>query len=162
MRKVNTTFFILSLLFVSFTSCRKDRSHAVINTSGFNISFKADGVFRNMSGEQDVTAFLFTNKSSLQLIGDINDGKEGISLRIENFTGVGQYTIAPFSSVAAAYHTGSNDPSINSYIGEEGLIVVSSSTEKQIKGTFHFKGKNSVGVHKTITEGRFEAKITTM
>lgn len=158
MKKLTSVLLLLTVIFVS--ACKKDKTDdAPIST---NVSFKVNGTLKQASGEANVTAFYYSTEKTLQFIGDL-ENNQGISLYIQEYKGVGEYDVAS-DDVIASYVTNKNGGLSGSQLGSTGSIKITSSTDKLVKGTFQFVVRDPITdvLVSTITEGQFEAKLTSL
>jgi hypothetical protein len=142
------TFALLLLIVVFGNACKKEN-----NQSQANVSFKVDGTLKQASGDTKVTAMYFTSQKTLQFMGNLENNL-GIGFAIQDYKGVGDYDVADFN-VTASYVTD---------FGSTGIIKITTSTDKVVKGTFQFIVRDPVtnAIKFTITEGTFEVKVTAM
>jgi hypothetical protein len=154
---------VLLLIALITGSCKKV---VISNWTNANISFKIDGVSKEAKGDQNVFALYSKEQNILQIIGNIGgSGDEQIALSINNFHGIGEYTISDENFLGL--YSSETDLSV---IGTEGKIKITEFTEeKSIKGEFQFKGElfivspepnDDPAVIKVFSEGKFEAKVT--
>lgn len=158
------SFSALLLFVVLITgSCKKI---PIVEYTNSSISFKVDGVYKEAKGNQNVFGLHAKDEKVMMIIGDMDAaGDQQISLLINNFHGVGEYSGE--ESILVIYTTPEFEQSI---IGSVGTIKITEFTEgKSIKGEFQFKGEvaiittdpNHVPEFKIFSEGKFKAKVTT-
>ncbi|SDL02883.1 hypothetical protein SAMN04487898_11458 [Pedobacter sp. ok626] len=160
------SFSALLLLVVLITgSCKKI---PVVNYTNSSISFKIDGAYKEAKGNQNVFGIHAKEEKGMIITGDMDAaGDQQISLLINNFHGVGEYSGE--ENILLVYTTPEFKQSI---LGSEGTIKITEFTDgKSIKGEFQIKGKafiinmgdpdNDTEVTKIFSEGKFEAKVTT-
>lgn len=171
MKTLNRTVLVLlALVAISFTSCKKDDDGGGGGAAGSGtVVAKVDGA--NFKSDPIVTSATITSSggvSTLVVMGNTMDGRN-ITLSINaGFDGVGTYNIggganvfgnASYTEVEAANPTDAQTwvaPYDTEVAGE---IKISEVTDTNIKGTFHFKGKNADGTFKTITDGSFDVGL---
>lgn len=171
MKTLNRTVLVLlAVVAISFTSCKKDDDGGGGGAAGSGtIVAKVDGA--NYKSDKMLTSAVIATgegTSSLMVTGNTMDGRN-ISLNvIANFDGVGTYLIggganvfgnASYTEVDPANPTDAQTwvaPYDTDVVGE---IKISEVTDNNIKGTFHFKGKNADGTFKNITEGSFNVGL---
>lgn len=157
-------FSALLLLVILITgSCKKI---PVVEYTNSSISFKVDGVYKEAKGIQNVFGLHAKEEKVMMIIGNMDAaGDQQISLLINNFHGVGEYSGE--ENILGLYTSPEFEQSI---IGSVGTIKITEFTEgKSIKGEFQFKGEvaiistdpNHVPEFKMFSEGKFEAKVTT-
>lgn len=146
MKKLTSVLLLLIVVFGS--ACKKDEKE-----SQANVSFKVDGTLKQAIGDTKVTAMYFTSQKTLQFMGNL-ENNQAIGFVIQDYNGVGEYDVADFN-VTATYVTD---------FGSTGIIKITTSTDKLVKGTFQFIVRDLVtnAIKFTITEGTFEAKVTAM
>ncbi|WEK17537.1 MAG: hypothetical protein P0Y49_12095 [Candidatus Pedobacter colombiensis] len=158
------SFSALLLLIVLITgSCKKI---PVINYTNSSISFKIDGVSKEAKGNKNVFSAYAKEENIMMVIGNLDaTGDQQISLMINNFHGVGEYSGE--ENFIGIYNTPEFEESI---ISKEGKIKITEYTEgKSIKGEFEFKGvafiinignqNNNTEVTKVFSDGKFSATI---
>ena len=157
MKKITSALLLLTVIFIS--ACKKDKPEEV---QGASVSFKVNGTLKQASGDTKVTAFYYSSEKTIQLLGNL-DNNQGISFAIQNYNGVGDYDVAS-NDVLAAYVTNLDGGLSGSQIGSTGSIKVTTATDKVVKGTFQFVVLDPLTdvLVSTISEGKFEAKITSM
>lgn len=156
------SFSALLLLVVLVTgSCKKV---VMSNWTNASIKFKVDGAPREAKGDANVFAFYADEANILQIIGNVGgSADEQIALTLNEFHGVGEYNVE--TDFLGIYSLGED----SSFVGIEGKIKITEYTPgKSIKGEFQFKGEyliittepNNPAIYKTISEGKFEAKVS--
>lgn len=162
-----TILVLMAVVAISLTSCSKD------DDGGDGGSAASGTIVAKVSGSDYKSEPMITSAtradgngvSTLVITGNTMDGKN-ISLSINGgFEGVGTYNIggganvfgnASYTEIDVANPTDAQmwvAPYDTSVAGE---IKVSEVTSTNVKGTFHFKGKNADGSFKDITEGSFD------
>ncbi|MFC3559636.1 DUF6252 family protein [Pedobacter jamesrossensis] len=154
--KVSFKLFALALICLFFTqSCKKVIDyHPEWNTS--SMSAKIDGILL----ECTLATAQFYNigtQTSVQISG-IKE-VSGFSLMINDFKGVGTYSVA--DNNIATYLSSNTGPSESYMANAIGMIKITSYTDQKIiTGTFEFKGENVVtSAAKTISEGKFSINL---
>lgn len=126
--------------------------------TNFYVSAKINGV--NMRAER-------TNISGLYVVSDLriiaravasNQIKEEITLDVEDFIGVGTYTlnaqnVGTYSNVAGGITYATNGQQI-------GNIFVSEFNNGIIVGTFTFQARSGLGQVVAVTEGKFRVAVS--
>jgi|GEM_PF-6457677 len=157
-------FSVLLLLMILITaSCKKI---PVINKTNAFVSFKIDGVPKEAKGNKNVFGVYYKEQTIVQVVGNIDAaGDQLISIMINNFHGVGEYTTE--EDFLGVYNTPEIEDSI---LSTEGKVKITEYIEgKSIKGEFQFKGQvlqistdpdAAPAETKVFSEGKFETKIT--
>ncbi|MCZ4223635.1 DUF6252 family protein [Pedobacter rhodius] len=155
MQKVNSTIISLILFCISFSSCKKEINyHPEWEVS--TMSGKIDGVLLKCTLASAQT-YTIGSTTMIQISG--SKGNIGFTLMINNFKGIGTYSIA--DSNIATYLEG-NSGMQDAYMAlSKGTIKITSySADKLIKGTFEFEGENTaISKTKNITEGQFTISL---
>lgn len=159
-----TVLVLLALVAISFTSCKKDDDGDGGGAAGSGtIVAKVDG--SNFKSDPMLTSATMTTSegvSSLMITGNTMDSRN-ITLSITTgFDGEGTYLIGGGANIFVSGSYTEIDPAnptdaqiwVAPYDTEvAGEIKISEVTDTNIKGTFHFKGKNADGTFKTIADG---------
>jgi hypothetical protein len=153
--KVLFKFSLLALVCLLITSsCRKEIDyHPEWDSS--SMSGKVDGVLLQCTIATAQT-YAIGGKTIVQISG--NKGITGFSLMINDFKGVGTYSLSDNMAIYLLSTSGLQD----AYTGtSSGTIKITSYLADQyIKGTFEFKGENYVtSATKSITEGQFSISL---
>jgi hypothetical protein len=156
MKKFTSILLTFSLVALGFSSCKKDDSTKVDDEEDIKstkMSWKVDG-----TAKTSTHLFALKSDGALAVYGAIND-VENVVLVIDDFHGTGDYTVDE-DEVSIAYFTekGTN-PAVNVYSAKDGVIKVTSSNDGEVKGTFSGTLENASDQTKSMTEGKFEAKI---
>jgi hypothetical protein len=152
MKHIKPALLILVLCILVFSSCKKSGSKP--QTPAVNLSFKFNGTAKNTNL---VVADYIKSQQSLQVMGKIGTGTEGLSLLIENIK-VGSFDLAS-GTIIASYSTTSDFA--DTYLGTTGTVTITSFTTDAVAGTFQFAGTKPNNDAGTITEGKFYAKLIT-
>lgn len=153
--KVPFKFSLFALVCLLITSsCRKEIDyHPEWDSS--SMSGKVDGVLLQCTIATAQT-YAIGGKTIVQISG--NKGITGFSLMINDFKGVGTYSLSDNMAIYLLSTSGLQD----AYMGtSSGTIKITSYLADQyIKGTFEFKGENYVtSATKSITEGQFSISL---
>ena len=153
MKKITSAFLVIGLFVISLASCKKDDSTKVDeeDVKSAKMTYKLDG-----TSKTSTLLFAVKENGAIGISGFMNE-TETIVLAIDNFHGVGEYTVDD-EHVVISYTNGSNSQS-NLYLSEQGTIKITASSDTEVKGTFSGTVKNLQEASKVITEGKFEAKI---
>lgn len=93
-------------------------------------------------------------------ISGIKDGIQGFTIVLQDYKGVGSYSLGYPSS--ASYISDFKNPSSASFLADNGNVNITSVNGKIIKGTFEFSCTSLDGnTKKNITEGSFEVSLET-
>lgn len=147
---------MLTMILFAFSSCEKEDSEDQVNVG---MSLKVNGTLKQAAGETKVSAMFIKSEKSLQVMGNLGEN-EAVSLTIENFNGVGDYNVTN-DNVVVVYTTNINGGVASTSLGTTGIIKITTSTDKVIKGTFQFTD-DEASTPMVISEGKFEAKVMTM
>ncbi len=136
MKKSLQLFLLAISSCVVISSCEKPINHPKVDVS--SMSGKIDGVLLECTFASAQLYSLGT-KTSIQIIG--NKGNDGFSLTVDDFKGIGTYSLANNNN--AIYLSGVSGLQ-DSYMdnGTGAIIVTNYSADKLIEGTFQFKGQN--------------------
>ncbi len=172
MKTINKTIFVLmAIVAISLSSCKKDDDGGGGGSAASGtLVAKVDGSnFSSMKIASTASVGSGGGTTMVTLQGSDSSG-DGIVMIITGFEGPGTYEFSDDNVfVSATYmETDINNPQ-NSQTwsvpyensGVVGEIKVSEKTDTNIKGTFHFVGKNvnGDGSLKNITEGSFNLGI---
>lgn len=127
-------YYLLLMLAVSFTACKKDDSSAdAKGTLTAKMSFY-DAVTKKWSANEDFTATsVVTTKSGTNYTIKATDaGKNSFMLTIKNVTGAGVYTVLNTSLVKGG----------KTLTASAGNVTVTAATDKSIAATFIFEDAN--------------------
>ncbi|WP_316736415.1 DUF6252 family protein [Pedobacter aquatilis] len=154
MQKIKFLVCALIIFSVTLSSCKKEIDYHP-EWSKSSMSGKVDGVLLECS---IATASFFPDgtKTTAQILG--NKGEFGFNLLIDDFKGVGTYSISDRN--IGTYLT--NVTGTGTFMGfEKGTVKITSYTaDKNITGTFEFEAENfSNSTKKTITEGKFSINL---
>src|SRR3984893_3718850 len=159
MKSLRLTLLIL-FSFVLFFSCKKEKS---LETGGSN-SLNAEWEFKEgkvYKGKVD-TAFIDdfgTTLKTLFISGTSTDGKELLSIAV---SGINTSSPATYKSPNVLFSYLNSTVSIyGNDINATGdfTVVITKIDSAGVSGTFTGKVKDSAGSAKTITEGKFTAKL---
>lgn len=165
-----TILLLLAVVAISFTSCKKDDDGGGGgDAASGTVSAKVSGA--NYTSEVILTSATQSSGSgarSLMITSNDMNGKN-ITLSINGgFDGVGSYnigggsnvfSIASYTEIDAANPMDAqvwSAPFDDTVAGE---IKVSEISNTNVKGTFHFRGKNPNGTFKETTEGSFNVNF---
>lgn len=155
MKTIKSALLMLSLLALSFSSCKKDNdtekddADDVLRSAA--MTFKIDG-----TAKTSTHLFAAREEGSIEIYGGINE-TETMALLIYDFNGTGDYAVD--GDNVQIYYVNGTDPLANSFLGQNGTIKITSVTDKEVKGTFVSSLKNTNDVTKAVSDGKFEAKI---
>jgi hypothetical protein len=148
MKKTLSKLMIVCCVF-ALVSCKKSSSDAPKNT--LSMSLKVNGTAETSKGAPVAT--YSKDQGILQIAGAFNTS-ETINIVIEN-PKVGAFeadnALLTYSTAPDVDHT---------WMGETGNVTITNMTADAVEGTFNFEGTSN-GVTKTITEGKFSAKMIT-
>ena len=153
MKQLKLALLMLTICALALGSCKKDKEE----TGNSSFSAKIDGATKTSITAP--TATLYSSENSIQIVGQFST-TSGISIMIEN------PRVATFdvnSDDVMIDYMATNDYS-STYSGVTGNVKVTSYTADRITGTFEFVGELNAnsGNKKTISEGKFDAKIIKM
>ena len=165
-----TILVLIAVVAVSLTSCKKDDDGGGGgDAASGTLKAKVDG--SSYTSEPSLTMAVQTNSggtSSLFITANTMNGRN-ITLSINGgFEGVGTYEIggganifvnATYVEVDASNPTDAQTWSAPFDDTVAGEISISEISDTSVKGTFNFKGKNSDGSFKNITEGSFNVNF---
>lgn len=143
------------LCLIITSSCKKEIDyHPEWDVS--SMSGKIDGVLLQCTFATAQT-YVIGGKTTLQILG--NKVTSGFSLVINDFKGVGTYTLSDSNIATYLPNTaGLQDAYLSNSNGT--IKITSYLADKYIKGTFEFKGQNYVTSDtKTISEGQFSISL---
>ncbi len=158
MKKIKSTVLLFSLLVVSLGACKKDDNEDVREeVFSSDLTFKLDGAAKKSTLVVCVKDEEVQGEESLGLVASIGNS-ESLTIAFDDIPTVGNYNVANNENVVVAYQNGSN-PATDIYVSETGTVKITSISDKEIKGTFEISAQNSAEATKTISEGKFSAKI---
>ncbi|WP_256010446.1 DUF6252 family protein [Desertivirga xinjiangensis] len=162
MKKFTSAFLMLGLFAATLSSCKKDDDNKVDDeedVKSTKMSFKVDG-------SQKTSTHLFAYKTDEDELGIYgSNSSEAVTVAIDNFHGVGDYVLEgdddnnDDDGVMVLYTVG-KESAAKLYYAEEATVKITSSNDKEVKGTFSATVKELNGdASMVLTEGKFEAKI---
>lgn len=155
MKKITSAVLMLSLLAIFGTSCKKD-SDTVKDEKDLRstkLSFKLEGASKTST---HLWAVYGDSQDQIGIHGTLSSS-ESISLAINDFDGNGEYDVDSEEAVII-YNVG-NTTNAETYISTSGTVKITSITSSEVKGTFSGTLSNLSDGTKTVTDGKFEAKI---
>ncbi len=155
MRNIIAKASLFCLLLLTF-SCAKKTEYIDpgINTTHPSLKAKVNGKLVNC----EMTSAALYNESPKVMVIMGSKGTEIFSLDISDFKGVGTYSL----NNGAATYVLSSQGNLSSYSSTQGIVKITTSTDKKITGTFEFKCINDDDQsEKTISEGSFSLNVTT-
>ncbi len=171
MKTIKKTILVLmAVVAVSLTSCKKDDDGGSGgNAASGTVKAKVSGA--GYTSEPMLTSAVQSSgggTNSLMITSNTMNGKN-ITLTISGgFDGVGEYTIGGGANVfvSGSYtEVDVNNPT-DAQVWQApfddtvaGKINISEVTSTAVKGTFNFKGKNTNGTFKDVTEGSFNVNF---
>lgn len=171
MKTLNKTILVLmAIVALSLTSCSSDDDGGGGGSAASGtVSAKVDGA--NYSSDAALTSARHSGSGatgSLVITANTMNGRNITMSIMPGFNGVGTYPIGGGANVTAIASYIEMDaanpmdaqiwsgPFDESVAGE---IKISEITTTNVKGTFHFRGKNDNGSFKEITDGSFDVNI---
>lgn len=154
MKKIKSTLAVLGLLVLGFASCKKDDDKTVReDVVSSKMTFKLDGTSKTSTIL--VAAVDEENEDGLGISGNLGNG-ETLTIVFSELDGAREYDLEE-DDVALVYANGT--AANNVYSAESGKVKITSITNSEVKGTFQAVVTNIQDASKTVTEGKFDAKI---
>ena len=155
MKKLKFMSFFVAVCMLAFSSCKKDKDS---EEQDAYLSVKVNGEMKEARGATNVTATYNSGGSDVYLHFSANLGdNKAVSFVIKD-PAAGRFSVGDYD-VLFIYSNVNDSP--DSYIGSEGTIDISSYGNGKVKGTFEAKASGAGDEVITLTEGKFEASVTT-
>ena len=141
-----TSLLLMTLLFFSVTSCKKDNNDGDVGSGTVKITVNGKSYnFKN------ITAAAVSG--ALAIGGE--EGDVSISFLMTTDVKEGEYNFNDEGTQITALYTENN----TGYFAEEGTITITSHSGNKMKATYHFTGKSIDGTQTVeITNGSFDVK----
>jgi len=152
-------FLTICLAVALLGSCNKNITIATPIGPTYSISFKVDGVQKNMF---PFTAEKVGIATGFKLIIGGAVGNEIFDATITN-PQIGTFNISTPATLSMDYIADNTDKTNHSFfVANAGQLTITSLTPTSVSGTFQFSGSSAQGtpvVNKTITEGTFNCAV---
>ena len=163
MKTFRTTFAILLISILAFSSCKKkkDETPAPIPATNYFLKAKIDGVVYNADGIR-VTASRTADRLT---IGSVLPDNRNFEIILNNTMSLRSYlTNNEFDGLRMAFSDGTLATAVfnTSRCDGRGTLTINALSTTEVAGTFSFTGKRTGGctlVGKVITEGEFKCGI---
>ncbi|MES2276987.1 MAG: DUF6252 family protein [Bacteroidota bacterium] len=163
--KKHLTLLSFCLIALLFNSCKKGSSDGGVEAVSYYMTFKVDGVAQSVASTP--YAVLHKDENVIYLFGPLNNQNGAFTIDIFS-SQLGTYPTQQDptfkNNVFMEYYTDYGDGSV--YYGRSGTVTITEITSTTLSGTFQFTAtnapSNSLAATKTITEGKFKVKFSTV